>query len=318
MIDKNSPTRQLIIKPTSACNFSCEFCSAAHLNIPIHTKVPAALKEYLIKNKPNDLIITGGEPLINPKSYFEDLFDIMDSLNIEYEIGLTSNLVLWYNNPEEWDWMFNKPNVGIDTSFQYGNDRKDEKIYTEERFIELYKAFEKRYHKPLLFIYVVNSENEKYVRDACLLAKRLGTDVKFNSQIPVGRATEYYPRYKLLALFLDLLKEGLLTTDSVTIESIKHYQCPYASCYKYCAANRAVYVNEKEELVEGNCEDQLSSEGRLKIKRENPLFNRCLFCPMFSLCNGCSINKDSTEPIKDEHCKWMKDHCDELKKYGLI
>ena len=128
MIDKNSPTRQLIIKPTSACNFSCEFCSAAHLNIPIHTKVPTALKEYLIKNKPNDLIITGGEPLINPKSYFEDLFDIMDSLNIEYEIGLTSNLVLWYNNPEEWDWMFNKPNVGIDTSFQYGNDRKDERV----------------------------------------------------------------------------------------------------------------------------------------------------------------------------------------------
>ena len=46
---------QLIIKPTSACNFNCTFCSARFLDIPIHDKVPESLKDYICKLKPTNI-----------------------------------------------------------------------------------------------------------------------------------------------------------------------------------------------------------------------------------------------------------------------
>ena len=75
--DQKYQSRQLIIKPTSACNFNCSFCSAKLLNIPIHNKVPDKIKDYINNYKPTNIIITGGEPLMNPRSYFEDLIHIM-------------------------------------------------------------------------------------------------------------------------------------------------------------------------------------------------------------------------------------------------
>ena len=208
MITSNN---DLIIKSTSSCNFSCTFCSSKNLNIPTYNKVPQILKDYIIKNNYNRLIVTGGEPLTCPQTYFEDLISFMESSFKEnYEINLTSNMVLWYKNPEKYDYLFNNPHITADTSFQYGSDRKDENIYTEERFIDLYNKFYDRYKKSLLFTYVVNENNEKYVKKACLLAKKLNTNVKFNCQLPLGLSNYYYLRYKLLSIFLDLLKENII------------------------------------------------------------------------------------------------------------
>ena len=220
MIDKNTYTKQLIIKPSSLCNFSCNFCSTRKLNIPQHDKVPQVLKDFIKEFKPNDLIVTGGEPLTNPRSYFEDLFELMDSLNIEYEMSLTSNMVLWYENPEKYDYLINNPHVSIDTSFQYGIDRHDGTVYTDDRFRKVCQAFKERYNKSLWFIYVVNEANAQYVRKACKLAKELDTCVKFNSQFPVGAATKYYPKYKLLDILLQLLDEGIIDPEHIAVNAL--------------------------------------------------------------------------------------------------
>ena len=151
-----------IIKPTSACNFDCEFCSAKNLDIPMHDKVPDVLKHIFLDMKPRHVIITGGEPLINPMSYFEDLIAILDSIDQDYHISMTSNLMLWYENPEKYDWLLKHPRVDVDTSFQYGDGRKDNQTYTEERFKALFYAFEARYGKKLSFISVINKDNEKF------------------------------------------------------------------------------------------------------------------------------------------------------------
>jgi len=50
---------ELIIKPTSACNFKCTFCSAANLKIKHSlSKVPEQLKELICNLKPNNIIFT--------------------------------------------------------------------------------------------------------------------------------------------------------------------------------------------------------------------------------------------------------------------
>lgn len=307
---------QLIIKPTVACNFNCSFCSAKLLDIPTHDVVPIVLKEYILNLKPTNIIITGGEPFMNPRSYFEDLISIMDSIGNPYTLSLTSNLVLWYENPEKWDWLLTKDNVGIDTSFQYGSGRHDQQIYTEERFKEVFYKFSNRYNKKPDFIYVVSSENEQYAIKSVELAKELGIWAKLNCQIPVGKATNYYPRYKLLNIYLQLIKLGLDKYESNLVNREKHF-CPFAATYKTCILNKAVYVNSKEELIEGTCEESLSSNGKL-IAKKGSLFTKCYGCKLFNVCNGCSVNRECTEPIKEEHCKWMKEHYEELLENNLI
>lgn len=316
MLDLLSFSRTLIIKPTNACNFNCTFCSAKLLNIPLHNKLPEKLKQYILDYKPTNVIITGGEPLMNPRSYWEDLFNTLDETKVDYWVSITSNLVLWYNNPEEWDWLFTNPKVGVDTSFQYGEDRRDNQTYTEERFLDLFWKFYNRYKKKLDFITVVNKNNEKDAIKIVELAKKLDVWVKLNSQLPVGNAKEYYPRYKLLEIYLELFKRGLADHEG-NLLNIEKKICPFMPSYKNCKALKVVYINEKDELVEGNCEEELSSQGKYKVEK-GVLFSKCYACPMFNICNGCSLNRQSTEPVKEEHCKWMKAHYTELKEHDLI
>ena len=81
--------------------------------------------------------------------------------------------------------------------------------------------------------------------------------------------------------------------------------------------HRAVYVDSNEQLVVGNCEEYLNSCGKYMVEK-GMLFKKCLACPMYSLCNGCSIHRQCTEEVKDEHCKWMKDHYLQMKEYGWV
>ena len=304
----------LIIKPTSACNFNCSFCSAKKLNIPIHTTVPQPLKEYIIKNKPSNIIITGGEPFINPVSYYQDLLSILD---YDYSLSITSNMVLWYENPEKWDWLCNNPRVGIDTSFQYGDERKDDLVYTEERFKEVFWAFYKRYGKKIDFISVISNNNAKYAIKTVELAKELDVWVKLNCQLPVGLSTEYFPRYKLLEIYLELIRLGLDKYETNLIKRKEHI-CSFVLSPEYCKTIDAAYVNDKEELVLTQCEEVASSEGKFKIEKGYLFKDKCLACPLCRICNGCSVNRIATEPIKEEHCKWMKEHYTELKQNELI
>lgn len=84
---------ELIIKPTSRCNFNCNFCSAGLLKIKTITRVPSELKQVLFTIKPNNLIITGGDPLMMPPSYYEELLTLGD-----WNISFTTNLKDFYLN----------------------------------------------------------------------------------------------------------------------------------------------------------------------------------------------------------------------------
>ena len=84
-----------------------------------------------------------------------------------------------------------------------------------------------------------------------------------------------------------------------------------------CKESRVVYVDKNGNLQENYCEDILSANIEIKLNNE-ALFSKCYNCKMFSLCNGCSSNKAFTENIKEEHCAWMKENENRLKKYEIL
>jgi organic radical activating enzyme len=303
--------KYVIIKPTTSCNFNCAFCSAKLLNIPLQKTVPNVLKEYLLSYKPDSLIITGGEPLINTKEYFEELISIMESITPNYSISLTSNMVLWFNNPEKFDYLFNNPHIGVITSFQYGGERKDKEDYNETRFIELFNKFYDRYKLKLHFIYVVNNDNEKYIEDACKLARRLDTRLKLNQQLPLGLSKTFYPRYKLLEQHIKMIKLGYSDVLE-SLDSIRNNTCPFPISYHSCKQGRVVYVDKDNKLVVNNCEDIISSRHKIEITNDF-LYNKCVTCKMFRLCNTCAVNRFYTN--KEEQCKWMLEHKEDIDEY---
>ena len=306
----------LIIKPTTKCNFNCTFCSAKNLSIPFQFHVPEVLKNYILNYRPKNLIITGGEPLINTEEYFKELIEIMKSIESNYSISLTSNMVLWYENPERYDYLFKNPHIGVITSFQYGGERKDETDYSEERFIDLFNKFYKRYNIKLNFIYVVNKNNEHYILKACELAKRLGVKLKINQILPLGGSKEFYPRYKILDWHIKAIEAGY--KDQLdSFNSILDGKCNFSPSYKYCECSRVVYVDNYGKLQESYCEDIISANEKIELNNK-ALFTKCYMCKLFSLCNGCSSNKHFSEQIKEEQCKWMQENRDKLEKYGFI
>lgn len=310
-----------VVKPTTACNFSCTFCSAKLLDIPVHNKVPISLKNYIIENKVNHLSISGGEPLMNPTSYFEDLICIMEEVNKTannpYELSLTSNLVLWYENPEKWDFLFKNPHVIVETSFQYGGERKDSDDFSEQRFISIFNKFKERYGYELGFIYVVNENNEKYILKACELAKKLNTKLFIGAQLPLGISNYYYPRHKLLNLLMTIIDNNY-ENQVYNFHRLYTKCCPFVPdpevCYKF---TKELYVDKEGNLHEEVCDLMICTNEHIP-KNESVIFSKCYGCKLLRLCNGCIIERHYLKNIKDEYCTWMKSNYKKLQQYGFI
>lgn len=277
---------QLIIKPTSKCNFNCKFCSAKLLNIKHSNNVPEVLKEYINEIKPSELIITGGEPLMMKKEYYEELLTLGD-----WNISLTSNLGMFYKNPDYWKPILSNKRIGLITSFQYGNDRiAEENVYTEEQFIKTIELFnEKIGYKPN-FIAVINEENEDKALDHVFLAKRLGIKCKLNGILPMGLSKSYYPRYKMMKIWLKIIELGLEEYEINCYER-KLGKCNF-NTFLNCDKNiRACYIDNNNNLHKCFCEDLLADGIELEQTDISVISNKCYTCELCRLCNGCMKNK---------------------------
>lgn len=292
---------QLIIKPTSKCNFNCQFCSAKLLNIKHSNNVPQILKDYINELKPDELIITGGEPLMMKKEYFEELLSLGN-----WNLSLTSNLGLFVKNPDYWTPLLSNPRIGLITSFQYGSGRQDENdIYTEEKFIKTINLFnEKIGYKPN-FIAVISEENENKALDHIYLAKKLGIKCKLNGMMPMGLSEIYYPRYKMMKIWLKIIELGLEEYELNCYER-KLGKCNF-NTFLSCDKNiRACYVDKNNNLHKCFCEDLLSENIEIEQMDKKLISNKCYSCELCRLCNGCMKNKLCA--IKDSN------YCQEMLK----
>lgn len=277
---------QLIIKPTSQCNFNCQFCSAKLLNIKHSNAVPEILKKYIMELKPSELIITGGEPLMMKKEYFEELLDLGN-----WNISMTSNLGMFYKNPDYWTPILSNKRIGVITSFQYGSGRRNETdIYSEEQFIKTINLFnEKVGYKPN-FISVISEENEDKALEHIYLAKRLGIQCKLNGMMPMGLSHIYYPRYKMMKIWLKIIELGLDQYELNCYER-KLGKCNFNTKLSCDKNIRACYVDKNNKLHTCFCEDLLSEGIELLENNMQLISNNCYTCELCRLCNGCMKNK---------------------------
>lgn len=316
----------LIIKPTQACNFACEFCSSN--NISNNNKILSLdfLCDYILNNNIDRIIVNGGDPLMVSPLYYSTLLAFIDNHHLNTRLSFTSNLWDFYNNPEKWKDIFRHPKVGVCTSFQYGNERKlrNGTVYTEDLFIAVFNKFKNLIGYNLMFISVINKNNEHLALKHVELAKKLDTECKLNPALASGRTSEPYPLYRIYQIYVDIIKKGLSPWEFNSKEIIKLYNnqptcCPYnRNCYNSircidpdmnihtCGAfNDNHYIN----LANNKKTYELSKFNKIEISKDNFYIKKeCLSCNLFKFCNSCYKNIADIKEfnLTDKHCINMK------------
>ena len=305
---------QLILKPTSACNFACNFCSAKDIKLQQLTSIPEKLKQLLMKLKPQNIIITGGEPLLCPASFYEELLAFAT-----WTLSFTTNLKAFYEKPEIWTPLFKDKRVGVCTSFQYGSGRcwtKDQP-YSEKMFIDVAHLFYDNVGYVPPFISVISEENAPIALKHLELAKKLCTKCKLNGMLPFGLSKEFFPRWKLLKIWLDAIDAGY--KDQLDIEvPTKIGGCGFNTNLMCSSTIRACAVTIDGELLYSQCEEDLNAKKNLlqtdescptpqqdKLPVEVLISKKCLACRLCRLCNGCKHAREASK-LDPRHCEEMK------------
>lgn len=321
---------ELIIKPTGRCNFDCSFCSADGLDIahPADNRVPEPIRDLIQKMKPTNIIVTGGEPLTLDPAYYEDLYDIAHC-----HIGLTSNMKDFYYHPDKWKEIMNHPDFGFITSFNYGDTRKwdPHTVYTEEMFRKVTDLYHKYTGKSLPFIAVIDESNEDRIMDHVYLAKELGTQVKINAALRVGRQGTTYPRYKLIRAYIDIIDAGYGDYE-ITCSNRFAPKCPFDT-HGFCSSTiRACYVDTKGKLHYSICDDEISSGHeipmddhfpveitRMAPKSDEHTKKECYTCELFAICHTCHFQRRLMIEDQDpNYCTEMKKLIPDLKRVGWV
>lgn len=310
---------EVIIKATSVCNFACTFCSAAKLQLHKARQVPNKIVEMLNILQPDAVIITGGDPLCVDRQYYQHLLSLGD-----YPISLTTNLKAYYQNREYWKPIINNPRIGIATSFQYGNQRMwDSKtVYTEQMFTDVMTTFYSDFNYMPVFIAVICPDNIDKALDHVRLAKRLQTKCKLNGLEPVGRSSAFVPLYKMIDIWDAVYQQNL--QDFVQWDpQFTSGGCNWNTNHSCQTCIRSMWVDKDNNLHYGHCETLLEGicghqpqQIELDVQRPkqttiHPQINQlisidCLNCELYSLCNGCVVNR--------EVAKCTPNFCSEMKK----
>ena len=304
---------ELILKPTSRCNFACKFCSAYSSDIMHLEHLTPELKDIIQEISPTSVIITGGDPLcISP-----ELYDELLSLG-SWNLSLTTNLKDYVQHPEKWRSLFKNPRVGICTSFQFGEGRMWDKDtpYDVSRFTEVFNMFLDDIGYRLKFLSVISRENEDRALDHIYLAKKLQTKCKLNPMMPLGKSGEFFPMFKMVQIWLEVFEAGL--QDSLDIDvQFKHGGCGFNTNLLCSSTIRAVKVDFNGNVIVASCEDDLvnRSYGAGIPLKESPheevipmsqhISKRCLCCRLFRLCHGCHQARVLNKTVP-QHCEEMK------------
>lgn len=309
---------ELIIKPTSQCNFACTFCSAGKLKIKKSKRVPDQIIKVIHTLNPSTIIFTGGDPLCVPIEYYNHVLELTD-----VPISLTSNLKSFYNNPQYWAPLLKNDRVGVATSFQYGNQRlwNHNTVYTETRFLDVVSRFESVVGYVPKFIAVIGNDNANKAIDHIFLAKSLGTKCKLNPVRAIGNSKITYPLYKMFDIWFDIKDRGLW--DYVDQDPQFQGGCGFNSKHMCESCIRACWIDCHDKLHYGYCEELLSNGYSIpyepicpiptpqKLGIEQVISAKCYYCELYNLCNGCTFNRESA--------KWDPIFCQEMiKRKSLI
>ena len=314
---------ELIVKPTSRCNFNCSFCSANLLKIKHNSSVPQELKDIIKILSPDNIIFVGGDPLLVEPSYYEEILALGD-----FEVSLTTNLKNFYLNPDKWKELFRNPRVDICTSFHYGTNRKWDKNtpYTESMFINVMNKFYDEIGYMPCFISIISDENEADALKHLELAKKLNGCCKLNRLLPLGLSKDFYPLYKMIDIWIKVYESDLLDYWD---NDNQFYQggCNFNTSLLCESSIRSFWISENNKVVYSNCEDCATYGHEIPIDKVRPIQKEvpipisdiikqdCLCCPLFRLCNGCKLSR-MTNKITPNHCEEMLKRLPKIKELG--
>lgn len=317
---------QLIVKPTSRCNFACKFCSAANLNIRHLDHVSDKLKDFIQRLNPQNIIVTGGDPLCVEPSFYNELLEIGG-----FTVSLTTNLKSFVLNPDKWIPILTNSRIGTCTSFQYGSGRMyDSKTeYTEEMFRKTFQLFEQKVGYKLKFISVISSENEHLALKHLELARELQTKCKLNAVMALGKTEVGYPLHKILDIWLQAKEQHLDRHLDLDV-CLQRGGCNL-NVNRLCRSTiRAVQVEKDGSLRIANCEDDLLDYSipsmtveeacvqevkQEAIQPQDAIDSKCMLCELFYVCNGCHQWRKANK-LLPEHCQEMLKLKDRIKKSG--
>jgi len=328
----------LIVKPTSHCNFRCTFCSSTHLSDNRDDIVTITDIERFITRYPETrtIIVNGGDPLMMPPEYYWEMIAMLDRLGSEASISFTSNLWPFYKKPELWTELFRHPRLGITTSFQYGDKRikGDGTVFTEEDFRNVNALFTELIGHSLDFIAVIDEDNRHSVLDTVRLAKELGVEAKINyvmasgpkvnnRGIVMGSEDNFFTQADMYEHYIQIYDAGLMEWEYNTKQMARRLKsanttCPLArNCdegiramqpgggYFTCGAfgDDGAYPIDFEKEMAGEFFTPLQEADDIQTMKQS-----CYVCPMFSICNGCKKTIADTKKmgLVEHHCKKMK------------
>ena len=306
---------ELIIKTTSKCNMCCKFCAASNIDVKPVKKLPQKIIETIDLLKPEGLILTGGDSLCQTPEFYKDILERYP----DKKIDMVTNLKAFYENPNEWIDIFKNPNVYVCTSFNYGSTRMWDKdtVYSEQKFREVMNLFKEKVGYMPIFIAVIDKDNFKDALRHIELAKELGAICRLNNAMKLGRQGEYFPRYNVFKLWLQIVKNGDEQYETNCIERFNG-QCPINSNHLCESTIRAIYLNSNNEVKYNTCEDKLNEGFSIEVDKTRPEVTksktkieecinpqRCSYCELFNICNGCRTNREQAKKYSPEYCQEM-------------
>lgn len=325
--------KSLILKPTSLCDFSCDFCSSPTLSPSKADKLDLEKVYEFLRRFPDtrEIIVNGGDPLMMPVSYYGELLDHLEKHNYVAKLALTTNLWNFYNHPDKWTELFKHPKVEVCTSFQYGDRRKISKnrVFTEKDFIAISDLFLERVGYRPSFIAVVDGDNIHRSLDMVRLAKYLNVECKLNYANASGYQDSPLPLSRIYEQYIQIYREGLHHWEFNTKQMVDKLKGTATTCplLRNCDEHIRVLHPDNKYFSCGSIADDLEYEidfaKEMRGKVETPLQNdpslrtlkeECYSCEMFQICNGCRkhIKDLKRSDSVEKHCQKMKSIANEI------
>lgn len=310
---------EFIIKPTSACDFRCDFCAASDFHCDTLESIPKSLEEAIYLLEPSNIIFTGGEPTMASPDFYQALLDEYPNMMID----ITTNLHHMMDNLNDWADIITNKNFKVTTSFNFGKARKmsDGKPYYRELFCMDMFEFENVAGYMPCFIAVLSPEDDYgTVKKYCELAKSLKTLCRVNGANPIGRQSIGVPRWRMLEYYMKLIDEKLGRYEINCIERSSG-KCPMNTSLMCKDHIRAMYFKNGT-MYWSNCEENLNMGIDIHkgldwinciLPVEGPYKAECLMCDMYRICNGCKVNAKN---LTEDDCANMKRIAKKVIEYG--